>query len=245
MLSQSIPVQNLLLAHLPAHVFDALRPRFQRVQLKRNHVLQGPHRQVRHAYFIESGVAAMFADTNHNRLIEVGIVGRFGFIGIPIVLGTMLSTHRCVMEVEGEALQITSKDLKRAMEEQPALRQQLMNYVQALLIQSSQTIVCNGLHHIEERLARWLLLAHDRLDGNNIPLTHDLLSMMLGVRRAGVTTALAELESIGAVRRRHGVVEITNRTLLEQNVLNEDRFQGFLCPKFRRADFFQAGSVPI
>jgi CRP-like cAMP-binding protein len=120
------------------------------------------------------------------------------------------------METAGEALQVKSKNLRQSMEKHPALRQQLMNYVQALLIQNSQTILCNALHRLEERLARWLLLARDRLDDDVIPLTHELFSMMLGVRRAGITTALTELERTGAVRKWRGAVEIMDRALLEQ-----------------------------
>jgi CRP-like cAMP-binding protein len=216
MLLQSLPVQNRILVHLPADAFDLLRPHMRRIQLKRHAVLQEPNSRVREVYFIEAGVAVMLAQTNRDGRVEVGIVGRFGFIGVPVVLGTMHSLHRCVMETAGEALQVKSKNLRRSMEEHPALRQQLMNYVQALLIQNSQTVLCNALHQLEERLARWLLLARDRLDDDIIPLTHELFSMMLGVRRAGITTALAELERTGAVRKWRGAVEIMDRALLEQ-----------------------------
>jgi CRP-like cAMP-binding protein len=216
MLFRSLPVRNRILAHLPVDAFDKLRPHLRRVRLKRHDVLQEPHCPLRKVYFIESGVATMFAHTKHGGQVEVGIVGRFGLIGVPVVLGTMLSIHRCVMEVAGEALQIKPKDLRHLMDEQPVIRQQLMNYIQALLIQNSQTTLCNALHQLEERLARWLLLARDRLDADVIPLTHELFSTMLGVRRAGVTTALAELELAGAVRKRRGAVEIRNRALLEQ-----------------------------
>jgi CRP-like cAMP-binding protein len=216
MLFQSLPVKNRILAHLPAHAFATLQPYLRRVRLKRHDVLQEPRCPLRKVYFIESGVAAMFANTKRDGQVEVGLVGRFGFIGVPVALGTMLSIHRCVMEVGGEALQIKSKDLRQSMDEQPVIRQQLMNYVQALLIQNSQTVLCNALHQLQERLARWLLLARDRLDGDVIPLTHELFSLMLGVRRAGITTALAKLELAGAVRRRRGAVEIVNRALLER-----------------------------
>jgi CRP-like cAMP-binding protein len=231
MLFQSLPVQNRLLAHLPADAFDMLRPHLQRVQLDRHEVLQEPNRRVKKVHFIESGVATLFAHTKRDGRIEVGIVGRFGVIGVPVVLGTMLATHRCVMEVGGEALQIGSKDLRRLMEEHPAIRQQLMNYIQALLIQYSQTAFCNACHPLEERLARWLLLARDRLDDNTIPLTHELFSMMLGVRRSGVTIALGELEAAGVVRKRRGAVEITDRALLEQRTCE---CYGIIAAEYRR-----------
>jgi CRP-like cAMP-binding protein len=133
-----------------------------------------------------------------------------------VVLGTMRSPNRCLMQVPGEALRISSQDLRRAIEMCPELRQKLMNYVQALLVQNSQSVLCNVRHELHERLSRWLLLACDRLDDNTIPLTHDLLSIALGVRRAGVTTALADLEATGALRRSRGVIEILDRDILEQ-----------------------------
>jgi len=216
MMFQSRPVQNRILAHLPASAFALLQPHLQRVLLHRHDVLQEPHAPVRKVYFIESGVANMIAHTERDGRVEVGLIGRYGFVGVPAVLGTMRSTDRCVMEMKGEALEIKPANLTRSMDESPALRQKLMNYVQALLVQHSQTVLCNALHRLEERLARWLLLAHDRLDDDVIPLTHELFATMLGVRRAGVTTALAEFESTGAVRRNRGAVEITNRPLLQQ-----------------------------
>jgi CRP-like cAMP-binding protein len=216
MLFQSVPVENRLLAHLPADAFDALRPHLRRVQLKRQDVLQEPHRPISKVYFLERGMAIMFADSKRDGRVEVGMVGRFGLVGVPAVLGTRVSTHRCVVEVAGNALQVASRELRRSMDEHPVLRQVLMNYIQALLIQNTQTVLCNARHELAERLARWLLLAHDRLAENVIPLTHELFSMMLGVRRAGITDALAQLEQASAVRKRRGAVEIVNRAALER-----------------------------
>lgn len=216
MLFQSSLVLNRVLTHIPPDAFERLRPHLRRVQLKKGEILQESHSRAGKVYFIERGVAVILARTRRDGQVGVGLVGRLGLIGIPVLLGTMRSPHRCIMEVPGEALQIASENLRAAMDEQPAIRQQLMNYMQALLVQNSQTILCNARHEIEERLARWLLLARDRLDDNVIPLTHDLFSMMLGVRRAGITSALADLEKAGAVKRRRGAVEIIDRTALEE-----------------------------
>ena len=130
----------------------------------------------------------------------------------------MRSPNRCLMATPGEALRIGCKDLQRIMVETPGVRCHLLNYVHALLIQNTQTALCNVRHQLEERLCRWLLLAADRLDGNVIPLTHDQLSMILGVRRAGVTTALAKLYEDGAVIKTRGTVEIVDRAVLERNL---------------------------
>jgi CRP-like cAMP-binding protein len=119
------------------------------------------------------------------------------------------------VEVPGEALQVAADDLRRAMDEGPSLRQQLMNYVQALLVQNAQTVLCSARHRLEQRLTRLLLLAHDRVEDDAIALTHEFLAMMGGARRAGITTALERLEQDGAIRRRRGVVEIVDRVRLE------------------------------
>ena len=108
MLFQSVPVENRLLAHLPVDAFDMLRPHLRRVQLKRQDVLQEPHRPVSKVYFLERGMAIMFADSQRDGRVEVGMVGRFGLVGVPAVLGTRMSTHRCVVEIAGNALQVTS-----------------------------------------------------------------------------------------------------------------------------------------
>jgi CRP-like cAMP-binding protein len=216
MLFQSLPVKNRILGHLPARAFDILEPHLERVRLKQRDVLQRPNRRVSTVYFLESGLANIFANTKRDGPVDVSIVGRFGLIGVPVVLGTMSAVDTAIMEVAGEALQIKSRDLTRAMDQHHAIRQQLMNYVHALLIQNSQTILCNARHQIGQRLTRWLLLAHDRLDDDVIPLTHELFSIMLGVRRAGVTAGLAQLERVGAIRRRRGAVAILDRALLEQ-----------------------------
>jgi CRP-like cAMP-binding protein len=216
MIFESSTIQNRILAHVPIDAFDVLRPHLQRVQLKRHDVLQRPNRRTRQVHFIESGVATLLAHTNRDGWIEVGMVGRFGLVGVSAVLGTKRSPHLCLVEVEGQALQADSDSLGLVMDKYPSVRRQLMSYVQALLVQNSQTVLCNACHEIGARLARWLLLARDRLDDNVIPLTHDVFAAMLGVRRASITNALAELEQSGAVQRGRGAVEIVDRTALER-----------------------------
>ena len=215
MFNQSIPAQNIILRTLPADVLSALQPALSRLALKRRAILQEAHAPVDTVYFIERGLAAVLTRAQHDGHVEVGIVGRSGLIGVPALLGTARSPNRCVMEVEGEALQIGADDLRRAMDEQPALRRQLLGYVQALLVQNTQTALCNVRHPLPHRLARWLLLAADRLDSSVVPLTHELMSMMLGVRRAGITNALSELERAGAVKKSRGTVTIADRPRLE------------------------------
>ena len=218
MLLPARPVQNRLLAQLPPAAFGGLSPHLRRVQLHRRQVLQEINSRITSVYFLERGVAVLLARSGGCRQVGVGVVGRLGLVGVPAVLGTLYARNRCIMEIEGEALQINSEHLSLAMDRHPPLRRHLLRYVQALLVQNSQTTLCNVRHELEERLARWLLLARDRLDDNVIPLTHDLFSIMLGVRRASVTEALAALEAAGALKRRHRAVEIRDRQILERQV---------------------------
>jgi CRP-like cAMP-binding protein len=237
----SAEVRNSILSRLPAATLARLRPKLRRVQLQRNEILQDAHRSIDHIYFIQRGLAVLFARTRRDGEVGVTIIGRQGLVGVPAVLGTRRSLHRCLMEVPGEALQIAAEDFRQAMDESPPLRQQVMIHAQELLVQYAQTVLCNARHQLEERLTRWLLLAHDRLEGNTIPLTQDLLSMMLGVRRAGITTALDRLERDGAVRKRRGAVEIADRTLIEQRTCECYRV---IAESERSIDFTPAEHAP-
>ena len=213
-LDQSL-VQNEILAPMPVEAFAALVPSLERVTLKPRAILQESYRRIEHAHFIERGVASLFARTKQDGLLQIGIVGRRGFVGVSVVLGAGQSPHRCFMKTEGESLRVEVDKLSEVVHAFPTFRCQLLNYVHFLLVQNSQLALCNARHEIEARISRWLLLTRERLDEDVIPVTHDQLSMMLGVRRAGVTEALARLEAAGAVRRCRGTVEIADREILK------------------------------
>ncbi len=212
----ALPVRNRILARMPPQAFEDLRAHLERVPIHRRAILQEQHRPIEHVHFIERGVASIFARTRRDGPVEVSLVGRFGLVGVSAVLGVVRSPHRCLMQMDGEALRVPATALAAVMDENLAVRRQLLNYVHVMLVQNAQAVLCNARHEVVERLARWLLLARDRLDEDAIPVTHEVLSMMLGVRRAGITDALASLERDGAVRRERGQVEIANRTILER-----------------------------
>ena len=209
------PVQNRILAHLPDATLTALRPHLKVRHVEQYAVLQEQQRKIHSIYFIESGMANLFTFSDHRR-VEIGIVGRYGFVGVPIVLGRTCAAHQCVMEVEGDAVEVNAREVRRWMRRYPGVRLQLMKFVQALLVQNSQMSLCNIIHPLNERLATWLLLSHDRLDGDMIPLNYELLPMVLNVQWPAVEAALAALETAGIVKKRQGHIEITNRSLLEQ-----------------------------
>ena len=213
---QTVRVQNRLLAGLAPPSFERLRPFLQPVALKRRAVLQDYHYPIEYIYFIERGVASMLMRTQRDGPVEISMVGRLGFVGVAAVLGIQRSPNRCLMLVPGYGLRIAISDLQRVAHRYPDVEQQLFNYIHALLVQNAQTNLCSARHSLEERLSRWLLLAVDRLDDHIIPVTHDMLSVILGVRRASITTTLAELEETGGLVRQRGGINVCDRAALER-----------------------------
>ena len=214
--AQTVRIQNRLLAGLAPASFERLRPFLQPVALKRRAILQDYHHPIEHIYFIERGVASLLARTQRDGPVEIAMVGPLGFVGVAGVLGIQRSPNRCLMSVPGYALRIAVPDLRRAAHKYPDIQQQLFSYIHALLVQNTQTTLCSARHSLEERLSRWLLLAADRLDDRVIPVTHDMLSVILGVRRASITTTLAELEQSGGLIRQRGGIELRDHAALER-----------------------------
>ncbi|GJE04292.1 Crp/Fnr family transcriptional regulator [Methylobacterium isbiliense] len=215
-LSGGVKFRNTLLAALTDQDFAALRPALEPLVLRRRQVLHERNAPVAYVYFIERGTASLLCRVAGRESVEVGALGRGDLVGVSAVLGTARAPHRCVVQVPGEALRIRTEDLRRAMITRPALRSLLLAHVQARLIETAQLMLCNTHHSLDERLARSLLRALDDLDGDEIPLTHRALSQSLSVRRAGVTTALGEMEMAGLVRRGRGRLKVLDRGGLEQ-----------------------------
>jgi CRP-like cAMP-binding protein len=222
-------VQNHFLATLSPADFEQLRPYLRSVELKRHAIIHETNKPVDAVYFVESGVISRVARTQADGAVEVAMVGRFGFVGLSVILGTMVALHRTVVQIPGMALRIPAGDLQAIMLKNPAIRDHLLRYVQLLMSQKAQVALCNAKHDIDKRLARWLLSAHDRVAGNELPVTHDLLAMMLGVRRAGVTEALSALEAKGIVAKTRGALRIVSREALKTHACEcykiiDDRF---------------------
>jgi CRP-like cAMP-binding protein len=222
-------VRNEVLATLSPPLFEMLGPFLKSVELRRHAVLNEQNRPVDAVHFIESGVVSRLTRTSEDGSVEVAIVGRFGFIGVTVILGTMTALQRAVVQIPGHALRIPASDLKAVMAQAPEIREHLLGYVHTLMNLKAQVSLCNAKHDIEQRLARWLLLAHDRMDEGELPVTHELLATMLGVRRPGVTEALARFEQAGIVSRARGVLRVLDRKGLKANVCDcykiiDDRF---------------------
>jgi len=202
--------KNQLLAALSNADLALLQPDLESVALEVRKVLEEPNKPIKHSYFIERGLASIVAGNSHKRL-EVGLIGSEGMTGLPIVLGNDRSPHENFIQVAGEGSRIPADKLREAMGKSRSLEKAFLKFVHSFMNQTANTAFSNGTAKLEERLARWLLMAHDRLDGDEIPLTHEFLSLMLGVRRAGVTVALNYLEHRGVIRMSRGHIVITDR----------------------------------
>jgi CRP-like cAMP-binding protein len=212
-----LSVRNRLLLGLEQHDFERIAPLLHRVPLRFRQILVEPNLLVRDVYFIEHGIAGVISRSRQRRPMEVSMVGCLGLVGLPAVLGTNRSPFRCVVQVPGMALRMDAEDLQRAMGEIAGFRQQLLNYVQARMVQQAQITVCNARHRVKDRVARWLLMGLDRLDSNTMPVTHELLGRMLGIRRASVTVVINEMEANGMLRRGRGQLTILDRNRLERS----------------------------
>ena len=202
--------KNRILATLSNADLALLQPHLEPVELEVRKVLELPNKPIKHSYFIERGLASIVAGNSHKRL-EVGLIGPEGMTGLPIVLGNDRSPHENFIQVAGEGSRIPADKLREAIAKSRSLEKAFLKFVHSFMNQTANTAFSNGTATLEERLARWLLMAHDRLDGDEIPLTHEFLSLMLGVRRAGVTVALNYLESRGVIRMSRGQIVITDR----------------------------------
>ncbi len=211
---QQSSVRNQLLAALPSEDFAALQPHLEPVELELRRVLIEPNQPIEHVYFMEQGYTSVCTGGDGSK-IEIGIIGREGMVGVPVALGVRTTPFEFFIQHAGEGLRMPTHHLEEVMDERPSLHRRLLRYAQAMNVQTSGTAFANAEHTVEARLARWLLMCHDRLDGDDIQITHEFLSMMLGVRRAGVTTATHVLEGNGLIRAKRGVITILDREKLE------------------------------
>ena len=208
-------VQNQLLATLPAADLAALRPSLERVDLEARQVLEAPGQTITDIYFIESGLISVVGTTHPDHRIEVGMVGHEGMTGLSVVLGDDHAANETLVQSAGSALRIGAADLRKAMQQSPGLTALLLRYVHVFLLQGSQTALANGRGRLDERLARWLLMWHDRLNTDDLIITHEFLSLLLGVRRQGVTETLHTLEGAGLVRSSRSLIKIIDRDGLQ------------------------------
>lgn len=212
------PVGNKLLLAISDEEYRAIRPHLDYLELPHHYVMHEPSEKLRFAYFLNAGVASLVVGTDGGRDVEAGVVGREGVVGIPLAVGLDRSPLREVVQIEGNGFRIGAAELEEALRGAPDMRMKLSRYAVLQGLQTAQTAACNRLHDLPQRLARWLLMAQDRVDSGTLPITHDFLATMLGTDRPSVTLAAGRLQRLNAIAYKRGKVEILNRNKLEAAV---------------------------
>jgi CRP-like cAMP-binding protein len=207
---------NRLLSSLSKADFGLLLPDLEAVSLDLRKVLERPNKRIDDVYFPDAGFASVVAVQPKQIKVEVGLIGREGMTGLPVVLGNHKTPHETYIQAAGHGQRLNATKLRKAMAASSSLQSLLLKFVQAFMVQTAQTAISNARAKLNERLARWILMADDRIDGSRLPLTHEFLSLMLGVRRAGVTEALHALESEGLIRASRGEIIVRSRKGIER-----------------------------
>lgn len=209
--------QNLLLRSLSGSDRSYIWPRLERVPLNAGHVIVARGEPITFVCFPECGVTSIAEVLTDGKRVEVALVGREGMTNSQLLLGCEEASHEASVQVGGgSSLRLLAPDLRSLCERSPAAHALLLRYVHTLATQSSGALASNAIHSVEQRLARWLLMCHDRVEGDEIALTHDCVSRMLGVRRASVTEAIQLLEGKSALRNTRGRIVIRHRERLKE-----------------------------
>ena len=208
-------VENEILLGLPPKERDAILPQLAFVDLRTHDVLHEPGEPIKFGYFLNSGMISILTVLTEGKSVEVGLTGKDGFVGLPLLVGFSSGPTQAVVQVAGNAFRIGARGMTQTVRQSPVLANRLQRYVQVLAMQGTQVAACNRLHEVDERLARWLLMCQDRIGSNFVPLTQEFLAHMLGTRRASVTVAAGILQKAGLIRYSRGHVNIVDRTRLE------------------------------
>ncbi|WP_017996647.1 Crp/Fnr family transcriptional regulator [Rhizobium leguminosarum] len=209
-------VRNLLLRALEPEAFDLLRAAMQPVALPVKLEVIASDVPSEAAYFLESGLASVVATNSDDESVEVGHVGYEGMAGSHVLLKVNQTPNRTFMQVEGHGISVPVSALLSMAERVPSANDLLLRYAHCCDLQLAHSALANARYNMPERLARWLLMCHDRLRDKNLPLTHEFLSLMLGVRRAGVTNEIHILEGVHAIKATRGNIRILDRPKLEE-----------------------------
>jgi CRP-like cAMP-binding protein len=210
------PIRNKPLLTVHDEEFRLIRPHLQFVNFPHHLSLHQPHRAVQFAHFPNEGLISLVVELKDGKSVEAGLLGNEGASGLSAVLGLSRSPLREIVQIAGDGFRVRVDTLREILQSTPVLQAMLSRYAAGLAMQVAQTAACNRLHKIEERLARWLLIAQDRLDSGMVPITHDFLATMLGTDRPSVTLAAGILQKKELVTYTRGSVKILNRKKLEQ-----------------------------
>jgi CRP-like cAMP-binding protein len=207
---------NEVLAGLGAGDFSLLQPHLNVVELRVPRQLEHPNKRIDHVYFIDSGFASVVANGS-TRPMEIGMIGREGMTGLAVLMGRDRTPNETYMQLAGGGRRIAVPHLLGAIRQSATLHQSFLRYGHAFHIQTTQTTVTNARCTVEQRLARWLLMAHDRIDGDQMFITHEFLSLMLGVRRASITDTLRILVEDDLIAIKRGTIAILDRVRLQKS----------------------------
>ena len=210
------PFRNRILASLSVPDLARLAPYLSHRTFKRNQTLHEVGQAIETVYFLEEGICSIVVTMEDGSSVEVGIIGNDGLVGLPAVLGAGHSPNRCFIQIPGSGYAVKAQILVEQSQDGSGNFRRLMQHgAQALYAQTAQTAACNRVHELEERLARWLLMCHDRMQVDDLHITHEFLAMMLGTRRSSVTVAAGMLRRAGLIDHTRGSVHIENRKDLE------------------------------
>ena len=207
-------IRNRLLSGLTPADFALIAHFLEPLELDRDFVLVVPNRPILDVFFIESGMVSVVAEKADGRSIEVGVYGRDGMGSTTVLLGTDRTPHHHYMQIAGDGFKLKTSDFLKVVALSPTFQTKMLQFVHVFMTQTAQSALVNGSSVVEERLARWVLMCQDRLDAMEFPITHDFLSMMLGVRRSSVTDAIHLLESEKLIKATRGNIEILDRDRL-------------------------------
>jgi CRP-like cAMP-binding protein len=208
--------RNRLLAALSSADLNLLQRDLTPVPLKLRQELEKPNRRIDDVYFLDAGIASVVAVQSGAERVEVGLIGWEGMSGTSVVLGGESSPHSTYLQVAGDGQHISAGALRKAMATSTTLHGMLLKFVQVFMVQTAHTAIANARAKLDERLARWILMAHDRVRGKRLPLTHEFLALMLGVRRAGVTEALQSLSNQRLIKTARGEIVVLDRRGIER-----------------------------
>ncbi|HEU4510233.1 MAG TPA: Crp/Fnr family transcriptional regulator [Pyrinomonadaceae bacterium] len=212
---KQVAIENRILASLPHRDFERLLSHLTPVNLERGEVVYITGDTIRDCYFLNSGLLSLLSSTETGSTVEVAMVGNEGMVGLPIILKNRIFPYEVTVQIEAEALRIRAEDLQAEFDRGGALQDLMLRYLNVLITEISQSSLCHRFHTLEEALSRWLLMAQDRLNTNNLNLTQEIISHALGVPRTGVTMAAGSLQRAGLIRYSRGKIVILDRAQLE------------------------------
>jgi len=214
MTSESRP-RNKILAALPQDEFDRLRPKLRDVSFNIGTIVYQPEETIESIYFVNRGIVSWLAMLEDGNTVEAGVIGPEGLAGVSALLGAKSTPNQGLAQSDVEASRIATRDLITEFRQNGELNRMILRFVHSMFTQVAQTAACNRLHALDQRLARWLLMSHDRSDRDGFPLTQEFLSRMLGVRRAGVSVSANSLKQNGLIDYHRGNIQIIDRRGLE------------------------------